>query len=93
MVENEAQNIRAVLHMQKLVTYSKDLGSSSKVEASIRLQGETKHSPPYVTACLHVCSVVPDSLRPRGLWPTSSSVHGISQTGTLVEWVAISLCH
>ena len=50
MTENEAQNIRALSHMQRLVTYSKDLGSSSRVEASVSLQGETERSPPYVTA-------------------------------------------
>ena len=35
------------------------------------------------------CSVMSDSLRPHGLWPTDSSVHGISQL-RILEWVAIS---
>ena len=35
------------------------------------------------------CSVVFDSLRPRGLQPTGSSIHGILQARVL-EWVAIS---
>ena len=35
------------------------------------------------------CSVVSDPLRPHGLQPTSSSVHGISQA-RIVKWFAIS---
>ena len=34
-------------------------------------------------------SVVSDSLQPHGLYPTSSSVHGISEA-RILEWVAIS---
>ena len=34
------------------------------------------------------CSVVSDSLRPCGLKPASSSVHGILQT-RILEWVAV----
>ena len=33
--------------------------------------------------------VMSDSLRPRGLWPPGSSVHGILQA-RILEWVAIS---
>ena len=36
------------------------------------------------------CSVMSDSLQPRGLQPTSSSVHGILQA-RILEWAAIPL--
>ena len=39
------------------------------------------------TVCVS-CSVVPDSLRPRGRSPPGSSVHGIFQA-RILEWVAI----
>ena len=38
---------------------------------------------------MHVCSGVSDSLRPHGLYPPGSSVHGILQARTL-EWVAMA---
>ena len=43
-----------------------------------------------VCVCVCVCSVVPDSLRPHGLYSLPGSyVHGMSQARVL-EWVAIS---
>ena len=42
-----------------------------------------------VCVCVHACSVASDVLRPHGLYPPGSSVHGISQA-RILEWVAIS---
>ena len=33
--------------------------------------------------CVHACSVASDVLRPHGLYPPGSSVHGISQARIL----------
>ena len=38
------------------------------------------------TQCVRVCSVMSDSLRPHGLSPPGSSVHGILQA-RILEWV------
>ena len=40
------------------------------------------------SSLVYTCSVVSDSLRPHGLYPSGSSVHGILQARTL-EWVAM----
>ena len=49
---------------------------------------EQRNVQPVLRVCAS-CSVVSDSLRPRGLQPTGSSIHGILQARVL-EWVAIS---
>ena len=41
--------------------------------------------------CMHVRSVLSDSLQPHGVLPTSSSVCGTLQA-RILEWVAISYC-
>ena len=38
---------------------------------------------------MRACSVMPDSVRPHGLQPASSSVHGILQA-RILEWVPIA---
>ena len=43
----------------------------------------------WATVCMGACSVMSNSLRPHGLWPPGSSVHGILQA-RILEWVAIS---
>ena len=51
--------------------------------------GENAQS--FCTSCLCACSVsqLCPTLRPHGLWPSGSSLHGISQA-RILEWVAIS---
>ena len=81
--------------LRKKLEENKGLGVGPSHSGESQVKSRTDRSQPLVLCSLRhsmrmtTCSLVSDSLRPHGLCPLGSSVHGVSQA-RLLEWVAIS---